>query len=87
MYTLGARAKGPTRPRRARAGSAPPALPLLVSLLALVACIGAGAWLAFTLPVPVLATSGAAIGAALGVVLVILVLHDGDGPARTRGTR
>ena len=68
-------------------GPLPPLYRWIVCLLALVACIGVGAWLAFTLPVPVLATSGAAIGAALGVVLVILVLHDGDGPARTRGTR
>jgi membrane protein YdbS with pleckstrin-like domain len=57
----------------------------IVCALALVACIGVGAWLAFTLPVPVLAGSGATVGAALGLVVVLLVLHDGEGP--DRGTR
>jgi hypothetical protein len=68
-------------------GPLPPLYRWIVCLLALVACIGVGAWLAFTLPVPLIATTGAAIGAALGVVLVTLVLHDGHGPAHTRRTR
>ena len=50
--------------------------------LALVACIGVGAWLAFTLPDPARSPrAGAAIGAAPAPV-VFLLLHDGD--ARTR---
>ena len=68
-------------------GPLPPLYRWIVCVLALVACVGVGAWLAAMLPVPFVATSGAVIGAALGVVLVMLVLHDGDGPARTRGTR
>ena len=66
-------------------GPLPPLYRWVVCILALVACIGAGAWLAFTLPIPLLAAGGAGIGAALGVVLVILVLHGGH--ARTRRTR
>ncbi len=48
----------------------------LVCALALLACVGAGAWLAATLPGPVVAATGAGIGAALGLVVVLLVLHD-----------
>jgi hypothetical protein len=55
----------------------------IVCVLALLACVGLGAWLAFKLPVSLI-TGGAAIGAALGVVVVMLVLHDGDGSARSR---
>ncbi len=54
----------------------------IVCVLALVTCIGVGAWLAFTLPIPVLAGSGAAVGAALGVVVVLLLLHDDESHAR-----
>lgn len=69
-------------------GPLPPLHRFLVSLLALVACIGLGAWLAVTLPVPLIAPAGAAIGAGLGLVLVTLVLHDhGPRAARTRRTR
>ena len=57
----------------------------IVCALALVTCIGVGAWLAFTLPIPVLAGSGAVVGAALGLVVVLLLLHDGT--AHPRGTR
>ena len=68
-----------------------PAPPLLVSVLALVACVGVGAWLAFTLPVAAVAPTGAAIGAVLGAALVTLLLHDGgerpSAPARGRRLR
>jgi hypothetical protein len=61
---------------------------LLVCGLALVACIGLGAWLALTLPVPLVAPTGAALGAVLGGVLVALLLHDGEPhPERVRRTR
>lgn len=72
-------------------GPLPPLHRWVVCVLALLACIGLGAWLAFTLPVPLIATAGAGIGAALGCLLVVLVLHDGDAhprtTARTRRTR
>ena len=54
----------------------------IVCALALVTCIGVGAWLAFTLPIPVLAGSGAVVGAALGLVVVLLLLHDDESHAR-----
>jgi hypothetical protein len=66
-------------------GPLPPLHRWIVCALALVTCIGVGAWLAFTLPVPVLAGSGAVVGAALGLVVVLLLLHDGE--AQPRGTR
>jgi hypothetical protein len=60
----------------------------IVCALALVTCVGVGAWLAFTLPVPVLAGSGAIGGLALGLVVVLLLLHDSDGhPPGTRARR
>lgn len=67
-------------------GPLPPLHRWVVCALALLACIGLGAWLAFTLPIPLLATAGAGIGAALGCVVVMLLLHDGDGhPPTARG--
>ena len=60
-------------------------LPLLyrwvVSVLAVIVCAGLGAWLAWTLPVALLVQTGAVIGAALGVLLVGLLLHDNEPPA------
>ena len=57
-------------------------LPLLyrciVSVLAVVVCAGLGAWLAWTLPVPLLVQTGAVIGAALGALVVGLLLHDSE---------
>jgi hypothetical protein len=67
-------------------GPLPPLYRWVVCILALVACIGAGAWLAATLPVPLMATTGVAIGVALGVVLVGLLLR-GSGHARPRRMR
>ena len=64
-------------------GPLPPLHRWVVCALALLACIGLGAWLAFTLPVPLIATAGAGIGAALGCVLVVLVLHEGHAHPRT----
>jgi hypothetical protein len=69
-------------------GPLPPLHRLLVSVLALVTCVGLGAWLAVTLPVPLIAPTGAAIGLVLGAALVALLLHDGGerptAPARGR---
>ena len=47
----------------------------VVSLLALVACIGTGAWVAHNLPIPLLPSEGAALGALLGLVVVAMLLH------------
>jgi len=65
-------------------GPLPPLHRLLVCVLALVACIGVGAWLAFTLPIPLIAPTGAAIGAVLGGGVVMLLLH---GPRPTASAR
>jgi hypothetical protein len=69
-------------------GPLPPLHRVLVSLLVLVACAGVGAWLAYTLPIPLVAPTGAAIGAVLGGGVVALLLHDGRhrpaAPARGR---
>jgi len=60
-----------------------------VSGCALVVLTAFGAWAAFTLPVPILAVGGGSIGAALGVIVVVMLLHDfgalgspGESPAR-----
>ena len=69
-------------------GPLPPLHRLLVSVLALVACIGVGAWLAFTLPIPLIAPTGAAIGAVLGGGLVMLLHRPRPtASARERRTR
>jgi hypothetical protein len=47
-----------------------------------------GAWLAFTLPIPLIAPTGAAIGAVLGAGVVLLLHHPRPGAhARERRTR
>ncbi len=69
-------------------GPLPPLYRWIVSVLALAACVGVGAWLAWTLPVPVLAPAGAIVGAALGALVVRLLLQDGSSPtsrSRSRG--
>jgi len=58
-------------------GPLPPLHRWVVCALALLACLGLGASLAVTLPAPRLATAGAA----LGVLVVVLLLHD---PTRHR---
>ncbi len=56
-------------------GPLPPLYRWLVGAVTLLACVFVGAWLAATLPVPLLAPAGAGIGAALGVVAVVALLH------------
>jgi hypothetical protein len=70
-------------------GPLPPLYRLVVSVLALLAFVGVGAWLAFTLPVAVLAPTGAMIGAMLGALVVLGMLHEDTPPerARARGRR
>ena len=58
---------------------------VVVSTCALAAFIGLGAWLTSMLPVPALTAptltlTGAGFGAALGLVAVLLFLHDFDHP-------
>jgi hypothetical protein len=65
-------------------GPLPPLYRLVVSVLALLAFVGVGAWLAFTLPVAVLAPTGAMIGAMLGALVVLGMLHEDTPPERAR---
>jgi hypothetical protein len=57
-------------------GPLPTLYRVVVSTCALLGCVGLGAWLAFTLPVPLLASAGAGIGAGIGVVVMLLLTHD-----------
>ena len=59
---------------------------LVVCAVALLTCAGVGAWVAFTLPVPVLASGGAAVGASCGLLLVGLLLREPP-PARPQRER
>ena len=53
---------------------------IVVCVLALLACAGVGAWVAWTLRVPMMAPAGAVLGTALGVLVVALVLRDQQQP-------
>jgi len=64
-------------------GPLPPLHRWVVTTLALVACIGVGAWLGSTLPVAMLAQTGATIGALAGAVVVLLLLHEPSSPPRS----
>ena len=64
-------------------GPLPALYRIIVSACALLACVGLGAWLAFTLPVPLLAGAGASIGAGIGVVAVLLLTHNFRHPGGT----
>jgi hypothetical protein len=57
-------------------GPLPPLHRFTVATLCLLASAGAGAWLAATLPVPLFASTGALVGAALGMLLVAVLVHD-----------
>ncbi len=58
---------------------------LLVGGLALLAFVGLGAWLAWSLPIPLLPGTGAMLGAFLGAGAVLLLLHSrGDSHPRPR---
>lgn len=69
-------------------GPLPPLYRLIVSVLALLAFVGVGAWLAFTLPIAVIAPTGAMIGAMLGALVVLGMLHeDAPRPSHARARR
>lgn len=46
------------------------------TVVALLVCVGVGAWLAHSTPVPVVATGGALIGGLAGVLVAYVLLHD-----------
>lgn len=69
-------------------GPLPTLYRVIVSVCAVLACVGLGAWLAHTLPIPLVAGAGAGIGAGIGVVVVLLLTRDfGDREGPSRGFR
>lgn len=54
-------------------------LPLLHRMFfvvaAMVVCIGAGAWLAYMTPIPIVVAAGALLGAAAGLLAAFSMLH------------
>lgn len=44
--------------------------------VSLLVCVASGAWLAWFTPVPIVASAGALIGAAAGVVAAYAMVHD-----------
>ena len=68
-------------------GPLPTKYRVIVAASALVAFIGLGAWITFTLSGPLLPGGGAGIGAALGLVAVLLLLHDSSHRSHPRVAR
>jgi hypothetical protein len=69
-------------------GPLPRRYQVLLWVVGVVACVGAGAWLAFSTPLPVLWQYGALLGALLAPLLVELyarTLSADNPPAPTRG--
>lgn len=57
---------------------------VVVSVCALLSFVGIGAWLSFLMPEVFVAAVGTSLGLGLGVVAVLLLLHQ---PARTGADR
>ena len=57
-------------------GPLPTLYRVVVSTCALVVFVGVGAWLAETLPGPLLAGAGAGIGAGIGMVVALLLTRN-----------
>lgn len=64
-------------------GPLPTLYRVIVCVCAFLAFVGLGVWLAWMLPDSGLASTGTSIGAGLGIVVVLLLLHD----ARDRDDR
>ena len=78
-YVLGVASSGGTALREQKVqdvlGRLPSRYRLTIWVLGLVAFTGVGAWLALTTGLPLRGSSGAAVGAALGVLVVAGYLH------------
>ena len=69
-------------------GPLPTLYRVIVCVCAFLAFVGLGVWLAWLLPDSALASTGTSIGAGLGIVVVLLLLHDArDRDDRTRAHR
>jgi hypothetical protein len=66
-------------------GPLPPLYRFAVCAAAFVVCVGIGAWLGFALPSH--STSGVALGAVLGLLVVALLLHHPEHQTRTERHR
>ena len=67
-------------------GPLPPAYRIVVAASALLAFVGLGAWVTFSFSGPLLASMGAGVGAAIGVLATVALLHDFSHP-HARHTR
>ncbi len=65
-------------------GPLPPLHRVIVAACALAACLGFGAWLTLVLPDPLLSRAGVGVGAALGVIAVIVLLREPPEPHERR---
>lgn len=65
-------------------GPLPPLYRAFVALSVLALCVAGGAWLTFTLTGPLLAATGAGVGAGIGGVVALLLLHDVTSTRRLR---
>ncbi len=68
-------------------GPLPTLYRVVVCVFAFLTFVGVGVWLAWLLPDSSIASIGASLGAGLGIVAVLLLLHDGrdpDHPGRVR---
>jgi len=60
---------------------------IVVAVTAVGLCAGAGAWLAFRIPYPLLVSAGASIGLAVGVVCAYMLLHRSQSAAEPERLR
>ena len=64
-------------------GPLPPLYRLLVAMAALAVSVGVGAWVTIRIAGPrVLTSAGASIGAGIGAIVALLLLHDFSHPRR-----
>ena len=63
-------------------GPLPTLYRVIVCVCAFLALVGVGVWLAWLLPDSSIASMGASLGAGLGIVVVLLLLHDARDPDR-----
>ena len=68
-------------------GPLPTVYRIVVAVCALLAFVGLGAWVTFAFSGPLLASMGAGIGAALGVLVTVALLHDFTRRAPVRPVR
>lgn len=68
-------------------GPLPTLYRVIVCLCAFGASVGLGVWAAWLLPGSALAEIGSGVGAALGIIVVLLLLHDPHDPGQQTRVR